>query len=170
MLPPNLLAPTCLSSLLAHTSHSELSLPSPPSSMPSRAVRPIPFCGLCLRDCSETDGATVGVLSGAASVILMSHLGRPDGHKVEKFSLKPVVRRSKSKSFEPKSFEPKTFVDVVSLSRCLSAGQEARGAPQHARHLPQRLRRRRGREGCQGRQERTGLPPREPPIPRCRGG
>jgi len=24
-------------------------------------------------------------------VILMSHLGRPDGQKVEKFSLKPVI-------------------------------------------------------------------------------
>ena len=30
--------------------------------------------------------------SGAASVILMSHLGRPDGHVVDKYSLKPVVR------------------------------------------------------------------------------
>lgn len=34
----------------------------------------------------------------------MSHLGRPDGHKVEKFSLKPVVRRPKSKLFESKTF------------------------------------------------------------------
>lgn len=30
---------------------------------------------------------------GAASIVLMSHLGRPDGHKVEKYSLKPVVSR-----------------------------------------------------------------------------
>lgn len=30
--------------------------------------------------------------TGAASIVLMSHLGRPDGHKVEKYSLKPVVR------------------------------------------------------------------------------
>ena len=29
--------------------------------------------------------------NGAKSVILMSHLGRPDGSRQEKFSLKPVV-------------------------------------------------------------------------------
>jgi len=28
---------------------------------------------------------------GAKSVVLMSHLGRPDGQKVDKYSLKPVV-------------------------------------------------------------------------------
>lgn len=28
---------------------------------------------------------------GAKSVVLMSHLGRPDGHKVEKYSLRPVA-------------------------------------------------------------------------------
>ncbi|MEI6178771.1 MAG: phosphoglycerate kinase, partial [Verrucomicrobiota bacterium] len=30
-------------------------------------------------------------LEKGASVILMSHLGRPDGQKIEKFSLKPVA-------------------------------------------------------------------------------
>lgn len=29
--------------------------------------------------------------NGAKSVILMSHLGRPDGQKIEKFSMKPVL-------------------------------------------------------------------------------
>lgn len=29
--------------------------------------------------------------NGAKSVVLMSHLGRPDGQRQEKFSLKPVV-------------------------------------------------------------------------------
>jgi phosphoglycerate kinase len=28
---------------------------------------------------------------GAKSVVLMSHLGRPDGHREEKYSLKPVA-------------------------------------------------------------------------------
>src|SRR5437764_2357752 len=31
------------------------------------------------------------VLEQGASVVLMSHLGRPDGQKIEKFSLKPVA-------------------------------------------------------------------------------
>lgn len=34
----------------------------------------------------------VGTFPGAASIVLMSHLGRPNGHKVDKYSLKPVVR------------------------------------------------------------------------------
>lgn len=28
---------------------------------------------------------------GAKSVVLMSHLGRPDGHREEKYSLRPVA-------------------------------------------------------------------------------
>lgn len=28
---------------------------------------------------------------GAKSVVLMSHLGRPDGSKIDKYSMKPVV-------------------------------------------------------------------------------
>lgn len=28
---------------------------------------------------------------GAKSVVLMSHLGRPDGQRVDKYSMKPVV-------------------------------------------------------------------------------
>src|SRR5690348_7967354 len=33
------------------------------------------------------------LLDKGAAVILMSHLGRPDGQRVEKFSLKPVAER-----------------------------------------------------------------------------
>jgi len=33
---------------------------------------------------------------GAKSVVLMSHLGRPDGEKVDKYSLKPVVDELKT--------------------------------------------------------------------------
>lgn len=34
---------------------------------------------------------------GAKAVILMSHLGRPDGQKIAKYSLQPVVEVLKSK-------------------------------------------------------------------------
>ncbi|CDZ96270.1 phosphoglycerate kinase [Phaffia rhodozyma] len=43
---------------------------------------------------------------GAASVILMSHLGRPDGHKVEKFSLKPIAEKVQSLLERPVTFLP----------------------------------------------------------------
>jgi len=33
---------------------------------------------------------------GAKSVVLMSHLGRPDGQKVDKYSMKPVVDELKT--------------------------------------------------------------------------
>lgn len=34
--------------------------------------------------------------NGAKSVVLMSHLGRPDGQRVDKFSLAPVAEELKS--------------------------------------------------------------------------
>ncbi|KAL7416246.1 phosphoglycerate kinase [Mrakia frigida] len=43
---------------------------------------------------------------GAASVILMSHLGRPDGHVVEKYSLKPVAAKLESLLSVPVTFLP----------------------------------------------------------------
>lgn len=45
---------------------------------PSRIVSTIPTINYCLDN-------------GAKSVVLMSHLGRPNGQRNEKFSLKPVV-------------------------------------------------------------------------------
>lgn len=33
---------------------------------------------------------------GAKSVVLMSHLGRPDGSRVEKYSMKPVAAELKT--------------------------------------------------------------------------
>ena len=55
-------------------------------------------------------------LTGASVVILMSHLGRPDGKIVEKYSLKPVARE-----LEKQLGRPVTFV-----SDCVGAiAQEA---------------------------------------------
>ncbi|GHJ87617.1 hypothetical protein NliqN6_4019 [Naganishia liquefaciens] len=43
---------------------------------------------------------------GASSIVLMSHLGRPDGHKVEKFSLKPVAAKLEELLSKPVTFLP----------------------------------------------------------------
>ncbi|KAI5453092.1 phosphoglycerate kinase [Naganishia albida] len=43
---------------------------------------------------------------GAASIVLMSHLGRPDGHKVEKYSLKPVAVKLEELLSKPVTFLP----------------------------------------------------------------
>ncbi|KAK4699044.1 phosphoglycerate kinase, partial [Phenoliferia sp. Uapishka_3] len=43
---------------------------------------------------------------GAASIVLMSHLGRPDGHVVEKYSLKPVAAEVSSLLSKPVTFLP----------------------------------------------------------------
>jgi len=53
--------------------------------------------------------------SGAKSVVLMSHLGRPDGMPIEKFSMAPVA-----KSLEEIMGKPVTF-----LSGCVGADVEA---------------------------------------------
>jgi len=45
---------------------------------PTRIVGTLPSIKFCLDN-------------GAKSVIMMSHLGRPDGQKNDKYSLKPVV-------------------------------------------------------------------------------
>merc|ERR1719355_382179 len=41
---------------------------------------------------------------GAKSVVLASHLGRPDGCVVEKFSMKPVVKILEEKLSKPVKF------------------------------------------------------------------
>ena len=51
--------------------------------------------------------------SGAKSVVLMSHLGRPDGMPNEKFSLAPVAKK-----FEELLGKPVTFGTPLSACTC----------------------------------------------------
>src|ERR1043166_7899693 len=46
------------------------------------------------------------LLEHGAAVILMSHLGRPDGERVEKLSLKPVAERLSSLLDRPVALAP----------------------------------------------------------------
>jgi phosphoglycerate kinase len=46
------------------------------------------------------------ILDQGASVVLMSHLGRPDGRKVEKFSLRPVAEKLQELLGKPVKFLP----------------------------------------------------------------
>jgi phosphoglycerate kinase len=46
------------------------------------------------------------ILDQGASVVLMSHLGRPDGKKVEKFTLKPVAEKLQELLGKPVKFLP----------------------------------------------------------------
>lgn len=52
--------------------------------------------------------------NGARSVVLMSHLGRPDGQRIEKYSMKPCVEVLKEKLHR----------DILFLNDCV--GEEAR--------------------------------------------
>lgn len=92
----------------------------------------------------------------------MSHLGRPDGHKVEKYSLKPVVR------LHPLS-HPIRIPLITSIDPEI-AGRQALRASQQARHLPARLCRQGDRGGRQEQQGRRDLFARELAIPRRGGG
>jgi phosphoglycerate kinase len=58
-------------------------------------------------------------LEQGASVVLMSHLGRPDGKKIEKFSLKPVAAELEKLLGKPVTFLPD----------CVGAEVEAACAP-----------------------------------------
>ena len=44
------------------------------------------------------------ILEQGASLVLMSHLGRPDGKRVEKFSLKPVAKKLEELLGKPVKF------------------------------------------------------------------
>jgi phosphoglycerate kinase len=46
------------------------------------------------------------ILEQGASVVLMSHLGRPDGKRIEKFSLKPVAKKLEELLGKPVKFLP----------------------------------------------------------------
>src|SRR6202165_5491620 len=64
------------------------------------------------------------VLDHGAALILMSHLGRPDGKVVEKLSLAPVVRRLSELLGRPvKMAEDCIGSQVEAQARALSAGQ-----------------------------------------------
>ncbi len=54
-------------------------------------------------------------LDQGSSVVLMSHLGRPDGHRVEKYSLKPVAEKLSELLGKPVTF----------LADCVGADVEA---------------------------------------------
>ena len=55
------------------------------------------------------------ILDQGASLVLMSHLGRPDGKKVEKYTLKPVAQKLEELLGKPVKF----------LSDCVGPGVEA---------------------------------------------
>lgn len=107
--------------------------------------------------------------NGAKSVVLMSHLGRPDGNFMpEKFSLEPVAAELKSLlgrwavGLKTQIFLPLQQQQQHLLTAPLWLLQ--------GRHLPEGLRRCRG--GSRLRQPRRWLrhSAGEPPLPRGRGG
>lgn len=48
------------------------------------------------RIAAALDSVKYALEKGAKSVVLMSHLGRPDGSRVEKYSMKPVAEELKT--------------------------------------------------------------------------
>ena len=66
------------------------------------------------------------ILDQGASLVLMSHLGRPDGKKVEKFSLKPVAEKLQELLGRPVKFLPDCVgPDVESACAALQPGEVA---------------------------------------------
>jgi phosphoglycerate kinase len=64
------------------------------------------------------------ILEQGASVVLMSHLGRPDGKAVEKFSLKPVADKLQELLGQPVTFLPDCVGPAVeSACAALQPGQ-----------------------------------------------
>ena len=80
-------------------------------------------------------------LEKGASVVLMSHLGRPDGQEIAKFSLKPVADELAKLLGKPVTF----------LDDCVGPAGRGRLRPRHA-------------------QARRRRPAREPPLPHRGGG
>jgi len=64
------------------------------------------------------------ILDQGAAVVLMSHLGRPKGGKVEpKFSLKPVAERLQALLGRPVKFGPDCIgAETLALARSLKPG------------------------------------------------
>ncbi|MFC2091532.1 phosphoglycerate kinase [Elusimicrobiota bacterium] len=54
------------------------------------------------------------LLANEASIILMSHLGRPKGEKVDKYSLKPVAEKLSQIIGKPVKFCPEAYGDIAS--------------------------------------------------------
>ncbi|HEY5743021.1 MAG TPA: phosphoglycerate kinase [Terrimicrobiaceae bacterium] len=64
------------------------------------------------------------ILEQGASVVLMSHLGRPDGKRVEKFSLKPVAEKLEELLGRPVKFLPACIgPEVESACSALKPGE-----------------------------------------------
>src|SRR5205814_5141329 len=64
------------------------------------------------------------LLNGGAALVLMSHLGRPDGKVVEKLSLKPVAQRLGELLKCPVNLTPDCVgPEVTKLAQALKPGQ-----------------------------------------------
>jgi phosphoglycerate kinase len=66
------------------------------------------------------------ILEQGASLVLMSHLGRPDGKRVEKYSLKPVAQKLEELLGKPVKFLPDCVgQEVETLCSALKPGEVA---------------------------------------------
>lgn len=63
------------------------------------------------------------LLAKKASIIIVAHLGRPDGKVVEKYSLKPVANALQKILGQPVNFWSGDFVDYIAESEKLKPGQ-----------------------------------------------
>eukprot|EP00818_Percolomonas_sp_WS_P005542 CAMPEP_0117448748 /NCGR_PEP_ID=MMETSP0759-20121206/7569_1 /TAXON_ID=63605 /ORGANISM="Percolomonas cosmopolitus, Strain WS" /LENGTH=411 /DNA_ID=CAMNT_0005241161 /DNA_START=50 /DNA_END=1285 /DNA_ORIENTATION=+ len=61
--------------------------------------------------------------NGAKSIVLVSHLGRPDGKRVEKYSLKPVAQRLEQLLGDKIVFLSELNNDAIQASQQASGGQ-----------------------------------------------
>lgn len=112
----NVFAPSQVK-LITHL-HSVLSQLSPPLSTPSKMVR------LSVFNLVEIDAHTEARIVGAKTVVLMSHLGRPDGKVNPKYSLEPV-----SKEVEKHLGQPVIFVhDCVGVEVEKTVNEAAPGS------------------------------------------